>query len=184
MKNILFCSQQHEIALIQKIYYEMKLSPKGYFDENALFLQVSPDFSGVVSTILSHQFTHNGYVPSTESIQVPYPGESPDKYIERFIKDFQTFLDFNGLNYNTKYILTEGGILSGRNYTWITDVMINEYKIPSINIITTTVYENIHSQYKCDFVGEYFDYTTEDLVFWWEKPDRMFGDLSWTIDKK
>jgi hypothetical protein len=31
------------------------------------------------------------------------------------------------------------------------------------------MYENIHSIYKSDFVGEYYDDKTQDLTFWWEK---------------
>jgi len=36
-------------------------------------------------------------------------------------------------------------------------------------ILTLTLFENIHSKWKSDFVGEYYDDEIEDLTFWWER---------------
>ena len=38
--------------------------------------------------------------------------------------------------------------------------------------MTVTLYENIHSKFKSDFVGEYYDNDIEDLTFWWERENR------------
>jgi hypothetical protein len=57
--------------------------------------------------------------------------------------------------------------------------MINKYSIKRENITTVALYENIKSIFKSDFVGEYFDYSKQDLCFWWENPTLQFGDLNW-----
>jgi hypothetical protein len=36
-------------------------------------------------------------------------------------------------------------------------------------IVTTSLFENKHSAFKCDFVAEFYDDEIEDLTFWWEK---------------
>jgi hypothetical protein len=51
-KQLLFVGKEQEIKLIEKIYYMIKSTPLRDLDsKDILFLQVSPDYSGVVSTI-------------------------------------------------------------------------------------------------------------------------------------
>jgi len=179
-KQLLFVGKEQEIKLIEKIYYMIKSTPLRDLDsKEILFLQVSPDYSGVVSTILMHKLNNNGCLSSIESVIVPYPNENSSKYETRFEHDFSNMLKFNNLTKDNHFILCEAGILSGRNYTWITDIMINKYSIKRENITTVALYENIKSIFKSDFVGEYFDYSKQDLCFWWENPTLQFGDLNW-----
>lgn len=173
-KQIIFCSREKEFELINKIYYQMLQDRISYRYKNLIFFSVSPDFSGSVSTILTHYFTHDGYCPQLDTIIVPDPGKPKQMYIDRFVNQLQ-YAQMT-LNYNCQYIpvLLEAGILSGQNYTWITNTLLDKgFTKP----ITVTLYENIHSVYKSDYVGEYFDYEKEDLVFYYERPDRAFGDF-------
>jgi len=41
-----------------------------------------------------------------------------------------------------------------------------------IPIVTISMYENVGSRFKSDFVAEYYDDTTQDLTFWWELPNK------------
>lgn len=178
-KQLLFCSRDHELKLIDKLYYMIMSTPlRTLKAKDILFMNVSPDYSGIVSTILSHKFATEGILSKTECIQVPYPKEDCTPYSNRFKQEFKMIQSFNGCNENTHYILVEAGILSGRNYTWITDIMKKDYGISDDNITTTALFQNVHSKYNCSFVGEYFDYTRQDLCFWWEQPNMAFGDLS------
>jgi hypothetical protein len=65
-------------------------------------------------------------------------------------------------------LLVEAGVIRGGNYTKVVDIIQNELEMTQ-PILTLTMYENIHSKWKSDYVGEYYDDNTEDLTFWWER---------------
>jgi hypothetical protein len=163
MKNLLFISQDKEMALIQEMSYRIKMAKLDIHPSKTCFLCVSPDYSGVVTQHLSHSLTMNDEIFHIEAVNVPFPDESNEKYK----------VDFE-LNYNEwcldweNFVLIEAGVIRGGNYSWITESM--ETFTPK-NYYTVALCENIHSKFKSDFVTLYYDDKKEDLHFWWEHPN-------------
>ena len=53
------------------------------------------------------------------------------------------------------------------------DLKTNEDAEKSDNkVLTLALYENENSVFKSDYVGEYYNNTTEDLTFWWEEDNK------------
>ena len=64
-----------------------------------------------------------------------------------------------------RFVLIEAGVIRGGNYTWITNVLKNI--APECEFTTLTMYENVHSKFHSDIVGNVYDNEVEDLHFWW-----------------
>lgn len=179
IRKLHFISRDRELAGIEKLIYQFKRKDPDWVDEQTLMLMVSPDFSGIVTTIMSHALSPDGgKMMYTETVHVPDPGEEQDKYKARFLRDFPTQMKGFEEHPHLKFIVAEAGVISGRNYIWIYDMLTKEFDIPKENIRTVALFENTHSAFKCDYVGEYYDNETQDLCFWWEKPNKAFGDFS------
>jgi hypothetical protein len=178
-KQLLFISQDQETAGIQKLIYEYKRKFQGWADEKTLVLMVSPDFSGIVATIFAQGISpDNGEILYTDCIHVPDPDEDPLLFKSRLRDQFKHIRrGFEPWSYE-KFILVEAGVISGRNYTWLTEMMINEFDVFPKNILTVALYQSTKSEFQCDLVANYYDHETQDLCFWWEKPNRAFGDFS------
>jgi hypothetical protein len=178
MRKLHFINQAKETGLIQKLIYQMKRKHVDFTDPNeTLMLTVSPDFSGIVSTILSHGVSTNGQAMYSDCIHVPDPGEEPDLYRTRLKETFEYVRQkYEGGCYS-KFILCEAGVISGRNYLWLVEDL-KELGVPSENILTVALLENTESKFKCDLVGEYYNNNEQDLCFWWENPNRAFDDFS------
>jgi hypothetical protein len=65
-------------------------------------------------------------------------------------------------------ILVEAGVIRGSNYKSLINLMQRALEMDN-PIVTTSLFENKHSAFKCDFVAEFYDDEIEDLTFWWEK---------------
>ena len=133
---------------------------------NTIIVTVSTDYSSVIGQYLRHQLTNKGEICEGFGIDVPYPDESFD---DKFVKEVCDMFKMHWDNIGDKTILlVEAGVIRGGNYTKVVDIIKNELNITQ-PVLTLTMYENIHSKWKCNFVGEYYDDETEDLTFWWEK---------------
>ena len=178
MRQLHFISQAEETAMAQKLIYQIKRKALKFMDaENTLMLTVSPDFSGIASTIISHGISTEGTAMYSDSIHVPDPGEDVEFYKQRLRNTWNHIIsNYDGSKY-TKFILCEAGVISGRNYNWLVNTL-QELGVSSSDILTIALYENTHSEFKCDLVGQYYDNNTQDLCFWWEQPNRAFGDYS------
>ncbi len=62
-------------------------------------------------------------------------------------------------------ILVEAGVITGGNYTF----MVNHLIELGFNIVTVALFENEHSKFKCDVVGEYYDSKVQELEFYYER---------------
>ena len=134
--------------------------------DKTCFLCVSPDYSSVVTQHLSHALSKDGEIYHIEAVNVPFPDESHESYLETFIDRFSEWtIDWDN------FVLIEAGVIRGGNYTWITEAM-NKYQIygdrPNY---TVALCENTGSKFKSDFVSHYYDNSKEDLHFWWERPN-------------
>ena len=162
-KPLLFISQDKEMALIQEMTYKLKKANLDIHPSKTCFLCVSPDYSSIVSQHLAHSLTVDGEIFHIEAVNVPFPDESNQKYRVDFEVNFADWvLDWDN------FVLIEAGVIRGGNYTWITQSM---EKFISKNYYTVALCENIHSNFKSDFVSLHYDDNLYDLHFWWEQPN-------------
>jgi len=133
---------------------------------NLMIVTVSTDYSSVIGQYLRHQLTNKGEICDGFGIDVPYPDQTFD---DKFVKEIHDMFRIHKDSIGEKTILlVEAGVIRGGNYTKVVDIIRNELKMTQ-PILTLTMYENIHSKWKSDFVGEYYDDEKEDLTFWWER---------------
>ena len=129
---------------------------------NTLILNVSPDYSSTISMHVAHHLSSMGEMLEIIPIDVPYPDEDPQPYRDAFIKKLPLFT-------KSKLVLVEAAIISGANYTFMVNSLTN---IIDKEVITVAQYENIHSSFKCDVVGRYYNWDKEQLEFYWERENK------------
>jgi len=135
---------------------------------NTIIVTVSTDYSSVTGQYLRHQLTNKGEICDGFGIDVPYPDESfDDKFVKEVCDMFKMHWDSIG---DKTILLVEAGVIRGGNYTKVVNIIKNELGITQ-PVLTLTMYENIHSKFKSNFVGEYYDDEIQDLTFWWELPN-------------
>lgn len=167
MRQIKFITQNEELELIQKLGNQ--LLNAGYNASNSCIVTVSTDYSSIVGQILRHQLSFNGEVCDGFGIDVPYPDEVWNK---KYVEEMYEMFKLHAPTFQRKgLIFVEAGVIRGGNYTYIID-WVRKRLEPKKTLITLALYENQHSTFKSDFVGEYYDDTTEDLTFWWERENR------------
>tara|TARA_A100001388_G_scaffold78788_1_gene56481 strand:- start:21 stop:503 length:483 start_codon:yes stop_codon:yes gene_type:complete len=154
------------MALIQEMIYRIQMANPDIHPDKTCFLCVSPDYSSVVTQHLSHALSKDGEIYHIEAVNVPFPDESHESYLETFIDRFSEWtIDWDN------FVLIEAGVIRGGNYTWITEAM-NKYQIAgNAPNYTVALCENTGSKFKSDFVSHYYDNSKEDLHFWWERPN-------------
>lgn len=149
-----------EHSLIQELLERIKTSfPKlnPYF--TAVF-NVSPDYSSNVAMQVAHYLSDHGKMLDLFPVEVPYPGEDPYIYQEAFKEAVQQ------ITYKyEKIILVGAAVLSGNNYTWIKEFLL-DLGYENEDIITVSLIELYTSKFKCDFVGEY---SLDMPEFYWER---------------
>jgi len=163
MKNLLFISQDREMALIQELIYKIKKWQPDWHPSRTCFLCVSPDYSSIVTQHLSHALTVDGEIFNIEAVNVPFPDESHMNYKV----DFEINLQQWKQKWES-FVLIEAGVIRGGNYTWLTETMeansVSDYD-------TVALCENVKSKFQSDFVSLYYDNDIDDLHFWWEQPN-------------
>jgi hypothetical protein len=112
-----------------------------------LVLNISPDYSSTVSMHVAHHLSLYGRMLDIASVDVPYPKESADSYK----RAFASMLPVISAKYE-QVILCEAAILSGKNYTWIVDMLMGA-GFDRSDIITTALVERDGSVFKSDYVG-------------------------------
>ena len=163
IRKELLVSKEDEWRLSDKLVQD--LLEKGFHAENTVVVTVSTDYSSVIGQYIRHQLSYNGEICSGFGIDVPYPDQEFNYKVKQNIASMfaMNYPDFK----NKKVLLVEAGIIRGSNYTKVVDLLEKTFQLKG-NIVTLTMYENIHSIFKSDFVGEYYDNNTQDLTFWWE----------------
>jgi hypothetical protein len=155
--------QEKETALTLEL--ADKLLKKGFNADNTVIVTVSTDYSSNVGQLLRHALTKDGEVCDGFGIDVPYPDE---KWDNTYAYELAYLLHlYNYKLKNKKILLVEAGVIRGSNYKFIIDCF-KTIDLPN-DIYTLALFENKHSAFKSDFVGEFYDNETQDLTFWWEK---------------
>jgi hypothetical protein len=169
-RELYFIDRHKEMVLYQKLVDQLKKNTK--FDinpEDTLLLNVSPDYSSIISMLLLHEFSRDGEILDMFNVEVPYPDQLPSPFELKFEETFKSYSQ----PYKN-FMLIEAGVISGRNYTWLVDTMCNMFNINKNNILTVALCQNKHSIFQCDVVGEYYDNNTQDLTFSFEKYNKHF----------
>jgi hypothetical protein len=130
---------------------------------NTIVVMVSPDYSATVAMHMAHALSKDGEMCDLMMVDVPYPDQ--DKRV--FVRKLARQLILAEKIYQN-YLLVEAGIIRGGNYSWICEEM-SKYIPQDSDIITTTLYENVHSKFKCDIVAAHYDDKLEDLTFYYEE---------------
>ena len=76
LRDLLFISQDKEMALIQEMIYKVKMSNWDIHPSKTCLLCVSPDYSSIVTQHLCHGLSMDGECFHVESVNVPFPDES------------------------------------------------------------------------------------------------------------
>jgi hypothetical protein len=161
MKGIKHITQQEETELMIRLGNE--LSAAGFNATNACIVTVSTDWSAGVGQYLRHRLGLNGEVANGFGIDVPHGDETWDDRYQYGLT--QAFTTYGSILRKRTPILVASAVIRGGNYEWITNWM-RKYLAFDKKIITLALYENQHSRFKSDFVGEYWG--DGDLRFWWE----------------
>lgn len=145
-----------------------KLLEAGYNASNCVIVTVSTDYSSHVGMWLRHHLSYDGEICEGFGIDVPYPDEVwNDSYVNEMYETFK----IHAFKFQSKTLLfVEAGVIRGGNYTFIVDWLRKRIESDK-KIITLTLYENKGSNWKSDFVGDYYNDENEDLTFWWERPN-------------
>ena len=149
-KKILNVSFNDEQFLIDNIAAE--LIRDGFNADNTVIITVSTDYSSIIGQTLRHLLSSNGEICDGFGVDVPYPDEHWDDIYGHKLQ-------------NKRVLLVEAGVIRGGTYTFF-DKYLRERGIG--DIYTVAMFENVGSVYNSNYVGEYYNDTTEDLTFWWE----------------
>ena len=160
-----------EIFLIRKL--EQQLLENEIHADNAIIITVSTDYSSIVGQYLRHALSYKKEICDGFGIDVPYPDET---WNTDYVNDLHaTFKQHEKLfvGTNKKLLLVEAGVIRGGNYTYVVDYLNKSYMN---DVITLALYENKSSVFKSNYVGEYYDNSTEDLSFWWERDNKHWDN--------
>tara|TARA_R110000868_G_scaffold74337_13_gene215027 strand:+ start:15659 stop:16171 length:513 start_codon:yes stop_codon:yes gene_type:complete len=156
-------SIEKELSLIGKLSVEV--SKAGFNAENTVVVTVSGDYSSIVGQIMRHNLSFNGEIAEGFSVDVPYPDQ---EWNSDFLYALEVTVAMQPDMFKNKtLLLVEAGVIRGGNYNFLTDWLALNYS--GVKVKTLTLFENVHSVFKSDFVGEFYDDKTQDLTFSWEK---------------
>ena len=138
-KELFFIDRHKEMVLYNKLVDELRTNKK--FDinpEDTLLMNVSPDYSSIISMLLLHEFSRDGETLDMFNVEVPYPDQLPGPFELKFEETFKTYAQ----PYKN-FMLVEAGVISGKNYTWLVDTMCNYVESDQLCYLDNTIIEYI-----------------------------------------
>ena len=155
-----FITREKEWELIQRL--ETIVDSTDFDPSNTAVIMASPDYSATVAMHLAHAWSRKGEMLPIIPVDVTYPDESPEPYVNKMMMQADDIRPYS------KLVMIEAGIIRGGNWQWMLDVLYGwDYKRSDITLVAMC--ENIHSKVKSDYVGEYYDDDKEELMFYFEK---------------
>lgn len=155
-----FITREKEWELIQHL---LTIVDSSKFDPtDTAVLMVSPDYSATVAMHLAHAWTRDGEILPVIAVDVPYPDEDHMQYREKMVMQAAEIRQYS------KLVLVEAGIIRGGNWKWILDVL-GCWGFDRNHITLVAMCENVRSATKSDYVGEYYDDDTHELMFYFER---------------
>ena len=155
-----FITREKEWELIQRL--ETIVDSTDFDPSTTAVIMASPDYSATVAMHLAHAWSRKGEMLPIVPVDVTYPDESPEPYVNKMM------MQAGDIRPYSKLVMIEAGIIRGGNWQWMLDVLYGwDYKRSDITLVAMC--ENIHSKVKSDYVGEYYDDDKEELMFYFEK---------------
>lgn len=130
--------------------------------ETTAVIMASPDYSATFAMHLAHAWSRNGEMLTIIPVDVTYPDEHWLPYRDKMVMQASDIRQFNNL------VLVEAGIIRGGNWKWMLDVLY-DWGYARKNITLVAACENVHSAVKSDYVAEYYNDETHELMFYFEK---------------
>lgn len=163
-RPLFFITREKEWELIQRL---LTVVDETDFDpQDTAVLMVSPDYSATVAMHLAHAWSRKGEMLNVIPVDVTYPDEQPEPYIQKMLMQAGDIRPFK------KLILVEAGIIRGGNWKWILEVLIDTWGFKREDLTLIAMCENINSKIKSDYVGEFYDDEKEELMFYFERFNR------------
>lgn len=159
LRKVKMVNPLDEQGMISRLHYQLK--EVGLDASNSTLVAVSSDYSSIAWQVLRHQLSADGEVCDGFTVDVPYPDQQWDGHFEKAIVS-----ECLKVRLKENLILLEAGVIRGSNYKNLTELLVRHF--PHQKVVTATLFENVHSAFKSDFVAEYYDDTRSDLTFWWE----------------
>lgn len=155
-----FITREKEWELIQRL--ETLVDSSNFDPDTTAVIMASPDYSATVAMHLAHSWSRKGEMLTIIPVDVTYPDEEATPYINKMIMQAGDIRPYKNL------VLVEAGIIRGGNWKWMLDVLyIWGYDRKDITLVAMC--ENIGSAIKSDYVAEYYNDETHELMFYFEK---------------
>lgn len=155
-----FITREKEWELIQHLLTIVNNTE--FNPEDTAVIMASPDYSATVAMHLAHAWSRNGDMLNIIPVDVTYPDETPEPYITKMLSQASEIKAYKRL------VLIEAGIIRGGNWEWMIKVL-GQLGYTRDKITLVALCENIYSRIKSDYVGEYYDDTKEELMFYFER---------------
>ena len=159
-----FITREKELELIQRL---LTVVDSSQFDpETTSVIMASPDYSATVAMHLAHAWSQHGDMLPIVPVDVTYPDETSQYYEVKFLNELEWLKKHGKLP--QRFVLVEAGIIRGGNWKWILECLHTfGYKREQLTLVALC--ENVHSAIKSDYVGEYYDDSKEELMFYFER---------------
>lgn len=162
-----FITREKESELINRLL--TTVDSTHYDPKTTAVVMVSPDYSATVAMHLAHAWSRSGEILPIITLDVPYPGESETQYRKALLDNFQQYKPYKHL------VLVEAGIIRGGNWQWIVQDL-QQLGFARNQITLVALCENTGSRTKSDYVGEYYNDATHELMFYFERYNK-----NWTV---
>jgi pyrimidine operon attenuation protein/uracil phosphoribosyltransferase len=165
MRQPKYISVDDEIQLLHRL--SNQLLARGLHAGNTIIVTVSTDYSSFAGQYLRHSLSYEKDICDGFGIDVPYPDEV---WENGYAKELEEVISHYSKTFTNKnLLLVEAAVIRGGNYKFVIDFL---KKSCNNKLITLALYENTHSEFKSDFVGEYYDNNSDDITFWWERENK------------
>lgn len=165
-----FITRELEWELIQRLLTIVDSSK--FNPADTAVMMASPDYSATVAMHLAHAWSRDGEMLPVIPVDVTYPDEAFEPYATAFRNQLANLAKHNQLP--KRWVCVEAGIIRGGNWRWILDVLA-EFGYERDSITLVALCENIYSAVKSDYVGEYYDNTTHELMFYFERYNKHWS---------
>jgi len=156
-----FVTREKEWELIQRL--ETIVDSSSFDPSDTAVIMASPDYSATVAMHLAHAWSRDGDALSIIPVDVTYPDEDSQYYIDKMRSQYIDITKFK------KLILVEACIIRGGNWEWMLNVLQDDFRYNRKDITLVTMVENINSRVKSDYVAEYYDDDKQENMFYYEK---------------
>lgn len=155
-----FVTREKEWELIQRL--ETIVDSSSFDPSDTVVIMASPDYSATVAMHLAHAWSRKGEMLPIVPVDVTYPDEDSDQYISKMMMQASDIRPYK------KIVMVEAGIIRGGNWRWMLDVLyLWGYTREDITLVALC--ENVNSKVKSDYVAQYYNDDTHELMFYFEK---------------